>query len=138
ELTLQLQQHPPIPPSRSPGRKARGSGGAGEGDEYPSGPPNTASRLTAALSLIEWDLPRTFPSLAFFHDGGVMHRGLEKILLAYALYDTKIGKSPLVYLPTLPAYVASCLLIFLPLCRGANIYCANAIIPSFSQAMCKA
>lgn len=43
------------------------------------------------MSLIEWDLPRTFPTLAFFHDGGVMHTGLERILLCFALYCPEIG-----------------------------------------------
>jgi hypothetical protein len=43
------------------------------------------------VSLIEWDLPRTFPTLAFFHDGGVMHTGLERILLCFALYCPDIG-----------------------------------------------
>jgi hypothetical protein len=44
-----------------------------------------------ALSLIEWDLPRTFPTLAFFHDGGAMHTGLERVLLCFALYRPDIG-----------------------------------------------
>lgn len=45
----------------------------------------------AAVSLIEWDLPRTFPTLAFFHDGGAMHTGLERVLLCFALYRPDIG-----------------------------------------------
>ncbi len=44
-----------------------------------------------AVSLIEWDLPRTFPTLAFFHDGGAMHTGLERVLLCFALYRPDIG-----------------------------------------------
>jgi hypothetical protein len=48
-------------------------------------------RLLRVVSLIEWDLPRTFPTLAFFHDGGVMHTGLERILLCFALYYPEIG-----------------------------------------------
>ncbi len=48
-------------------------------------------KLFNAASLIEWDLPRTFPSLAFFHDGGSMHTGLERILLCYALYKPTTG-----------------------------------------------
>eukprot|EP00981_Chlorochromonas_danica_P013757 scaffold6837_cov171-Ochromonas_danica.AAC.4 len=48
-------------------------------------------KLRAAVSLIEWDLPRTFPVLAFFHDGGPMHTGMERILLCYALFKPAIG-----------------------------------------------
>lgn len=38
------------------------------------------------VRLIGVDLPRTFPHLAFFHDGGPMAEGLEKVLQAYACY----------------------------------------------------
>lgn len=48
-------------------------------------------KLTNVISLIEWDLPRTFPTLAFFHDGGMMHTGLERVLYCFALFRSDIG-----------------------------------------------
>lgn len=49
------------------------------------------AKLVNTMSLIEWDLPRTFPTLGFFHDGGPMHTGLERILLCYACFRPDIG-----------------------------------------------
>ncbi len=49
------------------------------------------TKLINTMSLIEWDLPRTFPTLGFFHDGGPMHTGLERILLCYACFRPDIG-----------------------------------------------
>ena len=48
-------------------------------------------RMQAMMGLIEWDLPRTFPQLGFFHDGGPMHTGLEKVLLCYVCFYPRIG-----------------------------------------------
>ncbi len=53
--------------------------------------PSQLEKVFKAVSLIQWDLPRTFPTLAFFHDGGAMHTGLERVLLCYALYRPNIG-----------------------------------------------
>lgn len=60
-------------------------------------------KVLNAVSLIQWDLPRTFPTLAFFHDGGAMHTGLERVLLCFALYRPDIGyvqvnSNPLIFL----------------------------------------
>jgi hypothetical protein len=41
--------------------------------------------------LIKWDLPRTFPTLKFFHDGGSIQADLERILCAYTLYRPDVG-----------------------------------------------
>lgn len=49
------------------------------------------TKLLQTMGLIEWDLPRTFPTLGFFHDGGPMHQGLERVLLCYACYRPDIG-----------------------------------------------
>lgn len=49
------------------------------------------TKLLNTMCLIEWDLPRTFPTLGFFHDGGPMHTGLERILLCYAVFRPEIG-----------------------------------------------
>jgi hypothetical protein len=49
------------------------------------------AKLLNTMCLIEWDLPRTFPTLGFFHDGGPMHTGLERILLCYACFRPEIG-----------------------------------------------
>lgn len=43
------------------------------------------------MALIEWDLPRTFPKLGFFHDGGSMHTGLERVLLCHICFCPTIG-----------------------------------------------
>jgi Rab-GTPase-TBC domain len=56
------------------------------------------SELTAGVSdvknhllSIERDLPRTFPTLAFFHDGGPLELSLRRILRAFACFKTDIG-----------------------------------------------
>ena len=43
------------------------------------------------LSLIEFDLPRTFPTLGFFHMNEPLHFSLELILQCYAYYKPDIG-----------------------------------------------
>lgn len=48
-------------------------------------------RMQAMMALIEWDLPRTFPTLGFFHDSGPMHVGLERVLLCYVCFCPDIG-----------------------------------------------
>mmetsp|Transcript_26390 Transcript_26390/g.39161 ORF Transcript_26390/g.39161 Transcript_26390/m.39161 type:complete len:681 (-) Transcript_26390:163-2205(-) len=45
----------------------------------------------ATMLLIEWDLPRTFPTLSFFHDGGPMAQALDRVLKAYACYRPDVG-----------------------------------------------
>jgi len=52
--------------------------------------PNISSR-SHHLALIEHDLPRTFPTLGFFHDGGPLQRGLERVLQAYACFRPDVG-----------------------------------------------
>ena len=57
--------------------------------------------------LIKWDLPRTFPTLKFFHDGGSMQADLERILCAYTLYRPDVG-----YVQGM-SFVAALLLLYL-------------------------
>jgi TBC1 domain family member 14 len=40
---------------------------------------------------IERDLPRTFPTLAFFHDGGPLEQNLRRVLRAFVCFKTSIG-----------------------------------------------
>lgn len=42
-------------------------------------------------ALIKRDLPRTFPTLKFFHDGGTLNEDLERVLYAYTIYSPAIG-----------------------------------------------
>lgn len=51
----------------------------------------TARNKTSTMYLIQWDLPRTFPTLGFFHDGGPMHTSLNNVLQAYSCYRKDIG-----------------------------------------------
>jgi len=72
------------------GRGSGSGGGSGiNSGQAPSPLPVPDSHKTAAL--IKWDLPRTFPTLIFFHDGGSIQADLERILCAYTLYRPDIG-----------------------------------------------
>ncbi len=64
-----------------------GDGGSGGGDE------GSAKRLgkSKSLHLIDCDLPRTFPHLAFFAKGQPMEHDLRRMLEAYSFYRPDIG-----------------------------------------------
>jgi len=62
---------------------------------------------TKTLVLIERDLPRTFPTLGFFHDGGDMQQSLERILQAYACLRPDVG-----YVQGM-SYIAAVLLLYM-------------------------
>eukprot|EP00656_Telonema_subtile_P007482 TRINITY_DN13511_c0_g1_i2.p1 TRINITY_DN13511_c0_g1~~TRINITY_DN13511_c0_g1_i2.p1 ORF type:complete len:329 (-),score=79.35 TRINITY_DN13511_c0_g1_i2:38-1024(-) len=47
--------------------------------------------VSKLAGMILTDLPRTYPVLAFFHEGGPMQRPLREVLLAYAVYSPEIG-----------------------------------------------
>ena len=72
---------------------AKGSSGRGdiEDDPEPNAPTGSPSRARNTAPLIKWDLPRTFPTLGFFHDGGSIQADLERILCAYTLYRPDVG-----------------------------------------------
>jgi hypothetical protein len=60
------------------------------------------------LDLIQYDLPRTFPTLGFFHEeGGQMNLGLKNVLHAYAVYNPNIG-----YVQGM-SYIVAMLLLYL-------------------------
>jgi len=59
------------------------------------------------LMLIEYDLPRTFPTLGFFHDGGDMQLSLERILQAYTCFQPSVG-----YVQGM-SYLAAVLLLYM-------------------------
>ena len=60
------------------------------------------------LDLIQYDLPRTFPTLGFFHEeGGQMNIGLKNVLHAYAVYNPNIG-----YVQGM-SYIVAMLLLYL-------------------------
>ena len=50
-----------------------------------------ASRAPSTILLIERDLPRTFPTLAFFHDGGPMQSALQNVLYCYTCCRPDVG-----------------------------------------------
>lgn len=47
--------------------------------------------LVASMTLIKRDIPRTFPTLSFFHDDGPLAASLDHVLKAYACYEPTIG-----------------------------------------------
>lgn len=47
--------------------------------------------LVASMTLIQRDIPRTFPTLSFFHDDGPLASSLDHVLKAYACYEPTIG-----------------------------------------------
>ena len=50
-----------------------------------------ADTSQTVTSLLRWDLPRTFPTLKFFHDDGHMRASLERVLYTYVLYAPETG-----------------------------------------------
>jgi len=76
---------------------------------------------------IPFDLPRTFPTLAFFSEGGPLHQDWRSILEAYTFFRPDIGYVQgmsylaamlLLYLPAYPAFVGLCNLINTPSVLG--------------------
>lgn len=76
---------------------------------------------------IPFDLPRTFPTLAFFSVGGPLHQDCARILEAYTFFRPDIGYVQgmsflaamlLLYLPPYPAFVCLCNLINTPSVLG--------------------
>ena len=55
--------------------------------EYTGGISDVKNHLLS----IERDLPRTFPTLAFFHDGGPLELSLRRVLRAFVCFKTSIG-----------------------------------------------
>ena len=49
------------------------------------------SSRVQTVNLIQWDIPRTFPTLSFFHNGGPLSQSLENVLMAYAAYRPDVG-----------------------------------------------
>jgi hypothetical protein len=49
------------------------------------------SRAPSTIMLIERDLPRTFPTLGFFHDGGPMQESLQRVLYCYTCCRPDVG-----------------------------------------------
>lgn len=76
---------------------------------------------------IPLDLPRTFPTLAFFAEGGPLHEDCGRILEAYTFFRPDIGYVQgmsylaamlLLYLPLYPAFVGLCNLLNSPSVLG--------------------
>lgn len=76
---------------------------------------------------IPFDLPRTFPTLAFFHEGGPLHEDCARILEAYTFFRPDIGYVQgmtflaavlLLYLPAYSAFVGLCNLLNAPSVLG--------------------
>ena len=60
-----------------------------------------------SISLIETDIPRTFPMLGFFKVGGVYYEQLQRILESFAMYRPDIG-----YVQGM-SYIAATLLLYM-------------------------
>lgn len=56
-----------------------------------SGSTEKLDLLIASMTLIQRDIPRTFPTLSFFHDDGPLASSLDHVLKAYACYEPNIG-----------------------------------------------
>lgn len=46
---------------------------------------------SVSAKLIKYDLPRTLPTLKFFHDGGSLNEDLERVLCAYTILSPEVG-----------------------------------------------
>ncbi|CAJ1358168.1 unnamed protein product [Effrenium voratum] len=80
-----------------------------------------------STSCIPFDLPRTFPTLAFFCEGGPLHEDCARILEAYTFFRPDIGYVQgmsylaamlLLYLPPYQAFVGLCNLLNTPSVLG--------------------
>ena len=67
-----------------------GTGGGGSGNSSNNNNNNNEEKLCSA-ELIKWDLPRTLPTLKFFHDGGSLNSDLERVLCAYIIHSPEVG-----------------------------------------------
>lgn len=75
--------------------------------------------------LIEQDVPRTFPTLQFFHCEGPLRQPLEKLLKAYVHYRPDIG-----YVQGM-SYIASVLLLNMDSVEGAFCAFSNLVNTDF-------
>lgn len=57
----------------------------------PSSPPMGPGAGQTITSLLRYDLPRTFPTLQFFHGEGYMRASLERVLYTYSLRHPETG-----------------------------------------------
>jgi hypothetical protein len=64
---------------------------AGEASPATRGRRDRAQSREESVSLIDLDLPRTFPMLSFFQEGGPMNGALGRMLGAFASYRPDIG-----------------------------------------------
>jgi len=91
---------------------------------------------------IPFDLPRTFPTLAFFCEGGPLHEDCARILEAYTFFRPDIGYVQgmsflaavlLLYLPPYQAFVGLCNLLNTPSVLGLyrmvpqNVQCRSQV-----------
>lgn len=81
--TRRLSDPPSTPPHTSSCMNQMDAGSTPARNHFPS--------RSHQLALIEHDLPRTFPTLGFFHDGGPLQHGLERVLQAYACFRPDVG-----------------------------------------------
>lgn len=91
-----------------------------------SDPPKSHGK-ERSTECIPFDLPRTFPTLAFFCEGGPLHEDCARLLEAYTFFRPDIGYVQgmsylaavlLLYLPPYPAFVGLCNLLNSPSVLG--------------------
>lgn len=84
-------------------------------------------RHERSTALIPFDLPRTFPTLAFFREGGPLHDDCKRILEAYTFFRPDVGYVQgmtylvavlLLYLGPYAAFVGMCNLLNAPTLLG--------------------
>ncbi len=60
-----------------------------DGDDEATG--DNGENKSLSTKLIKYDLPRTLPTLKFFHDGGSLNEDLERVLCAYTILSPEVG-----------------------------------------------
>ncbi|KAL6041144.1 TBC1 domain family member 14 [Balamuthia mandrillaris] len=95
-----------------------------ECDNYSTEMESFASNKESTVHLITLDLPRTFPCLSFFQEGGPSHVPLAQVLEAYVCFRPEVGYVQgmsylaavlLLYLDPLPAFTCLATLLDRPL-----------------------
>lgn len=75
---------PPVPSLSGTERKDDSATLSGTGTSDPED-------KSLSAKLIKYDLPRTLPTLKFFHDGGSLNEDLERVLCAYTILSPEVG-----------------------------------------------
>ncbi|CEM02604.1 unnamed protein product [Vitrella brassicaformis CCMP3155] len=107
--------------------RVRARDGEGEGEGLVVMSRGGGGGKEASIHCIPFDLPRTFPTLAFFHQTGPLHDHCRDILEAWTFYRPDIGYVQgmsylaamlLIFMQPLPAFICLCNLLNRPSLLG--------------------